>query len=140
VWGGGIAFYDPHADGTLAARAYLLSFGQLSDSVAQETRRPIGSDLELSARVDRRWAVPSEVYGTLLHVDDRDGLPMFTITSLQNLEPTPPSAPYVRTVLHGLGETFGWTVDERVRYLLRAPGITPVWTASRLVALCDGER
>ena len=36
VWGGGIAFYSPHADGELAARAYLITFGQLSDVVAQE--------------------------------------------------------------------------------------------------------
>jgi hypothetical protein len=38
----------------------------------------------------------------------RDGLPMFTITSLQDLEPTAPSAPYLRTMLDGLGEAFGW--------------------------------
>jgi hypothetical protein len=42
-------------------------------------------------------------------------------------------------MLDGLGEAFGWTTDERVRYLLRAPGITPAWTASRLVALGDGD-
>ena len=139
MWDGGIAFYNPHADGEVAARAYLLTFGQLSDVVAQEVRRPVGSDLTLGSGVDRRWAAPSHVYETLLHVDDRDGLPMLTVTSLQNLEPTPPSAPYLRTMLDGLGEAFGWTADERVRYLLRAPGVTPAWTASRLVELCDGE-
>jgi hypothetical protein len=63
---------------------------------------------------------------------------MFTITSLQKLDPTPPSAAYVRTMLDGLGETFGWTADERVQYLLRAPGVTPAWIASQLVELCDG--
>jgi hypothetical protein len=138
VWGGGIAFFDPHADGELAARAYLITFGQLSDVVAQETRRPVGSDLALGSGVDRRWALPSAAYETLLHLDDRDGLPMFTITSLQNLDPTPPSAPYVRTMLDGLGEAFGWTADERVDYLLRAPGVKPTWTAGRLAELCDG--
>jgi hypothetical protein len=138
VWGGGIAFFDPRADGELVARAYLLTFGQLSDVVAQETRRPVGDDLALGGEVDRRWALPSAAYETLLQVDDRDGLPMFTITSLQNLDPAPPSAAYVRTMLDGLGEAFGWTVDERVDYLLRAPGVTPTWTASRLVELCDG--
>ena len=108
-------------DGELAARAYLLTFGQLSDVVAQEARRPVGSDLALDDGVERRWPVGgSHVYETLLHVGDREGLPMFTITSLQNLEPTPPSAPYLRTMLDGLGEAFGWTTDERVRYLLRA--------------------
>jgi hypothetical protein len=138
VWGGGIAFFDPHADGELAARAYLITLGQLSDVVAQETRRPVGSDLALGSGVDRRWALPSAAYETLLQLDDRDGLPMFTITSLQNLDPTPPSAPYVLTMLDGLGEAFGWTADERVDYLLRAPGVAPTWTAGRLAELCDG--
>lgn len=139
VWGGGIAFYDPYVDGELAARAYQLTFGQLSDVVAQECRRPVGSDLALADRVDRRWPVASRVYETLLHIDDLDGLPMFTITSVQDLEPAAPSAPYLRTMLDGLGEAFGWTADERVRYLLGARGVTPEWTTCRLVELCDGE-
>jgi hypothetical protein len=139
VWGGGMAIYNPHVDGELAARAYLLTFGQLSDVVAQEARRPVGSDLALDTGVDRQWPVPSLVYEALLNLDDRDGLPMFTITSLQNLEPTTPSAPYLRTMLDGLGEAFGWTAEQRADYLLRAPGVTPVWSASRIVELCDGE-
>jgi hypothetical protein len=139
VWGGGMAFYHPHVGGELAARAYQLTFGQLSDVVAQEARRPVGSDLALDTGVDRQWPVPSLVYETLLNLDDRDGLPMFTITSLQHLEPTAPSAPYLRNMLDGLGEAFGWTADERADYLLRAPGVTPAWSASRLVELCDGK-
>jgi hypothetical protein len=135
VWGGGMAFYNPDTDGELAARAYLLTFGQLSDVVAQEARRPVGSDLTLDNAVDHRWPAPSHVYETLLHVGDRDGLPMFTITSLQDLEPTAPSEHYLRTMLDGLGEAFGWTADKRVRYLLRAPGVAPAWTASQLIAL-----
>jgi hypothetical protein len=62
---------------------------------------------------------------------------MFTITSLQDLVPTPPSAAYLRTMLDGLGEASGWTVAERAAYLLRAPGVSPAWTVSRLVELCD---
>ena len=134
-----MAFYNPHAAGELAARAYLLTFGQLSDVVAQEARRPVGNDLVLEGAVDGRWAAPSHVYETLLHLGEREGLPMFTITSLQNVEPTPPSAAYLRTMLDGLGEAFGWTADERVRYLLRAPGVAPAWTASRLGQLCNGQ-
>jgi hypothetical protein len=66
VWGGGIAFYDPVAHGRLAARAYLVTFGQLSDVVAQEARRPVGSDLVLGDGADR-WPVGgSHVYETLL--------------------------------------------------------------------------
>jgi hypothetical protein len=61
---------------------------------------------------------------------------MFTITSLHNLDPVPPSASYLRTVLIGLGEAFGWTTDARVKYLLRARGVTPTWSANRLAELC----
>jgi hypothetical protein len=94
VWGGGIAFYNPAADGDLAARAYLLTFGQLSDVVAQEAKSSVGCDLVLGNGIARRWATLSRVYETVLHVDDLDGLPMFTITSLQSLEPTAPSEHY----------------------------------------------
>jgi hypothetical protein len=139
VWGGGMAFYNPHVDDELAARAYLLTFGQLSDVVAQEARRPVGIDMSLDGGVDRRWPVPSVVYETLLNVGGRDGLPMFTMTSLQNLEPKTPSAPYLRTMLDGLVEAFGWTAEQRAHYLLRARGVTPAWSVSRLVELCDGE-
>lgn len=136
VWGGGMAFYDPHADGRLAARAHLLTFGQLSDVVAQETRRPVGRDLALDDVVDRPLRVAPGTYETVLHLGDRDGMPMFTITSLQDLVPNPPSASYLRTVLEGLGESFGWTPQERAQYLLRAPGVAPAWTADRLAELC----
>jgi hypothetical protein len=140
VWGAGVAFYHPHADGQVAARAYLLTFGQLSDVVAQEVRRPVGSDLLQGDIVDRQWSVRSRIYETVLHVGDREGLPMFTVTSLQNLEPAAPSANYVRTMFDGLTEAFGWTADEGVHYLLGAPGVTLGWTADQLVALCDGQR
>lgn len=133
VWGGGMAFYDPAAAGQLAARAYTLSFGQLLDVVAQEIRHPVGSALVPGERVGHGWALPSGVYETLLHVGDLDGLPMFTLTSLRALEPRTPSAPYLRTVLAGLAETFGCTAEQRAAYLLHAPGVTPGCTARQLV-------
>jgi len=131
-----MAFYDPIAERELAARAYLLTFGQLSDVVAQELRRPTGSDLPLGDGFGRRWAIPARTYDTLLHVGDRDGVPMFTITCSSKLEPTPPSAAYLRTMLDGLAQTFGGTAEQRADYLLAAPGVTPTWTVSQLVDLC----
>jgi len=139
VWRGGMAFYHPHADGEVAARAYLLTFGQLSDVVAQEIRGPIGSDLALDSAAERQWTTNSRTYETLLRLDDRDGLPMFTLTSLQTVDATTPSASYLRVMLDGLGEAFGWTAHARVRYLLRAPGVAPAWNANRLVELCNGR-
>lgn len=127
-----MAFYDPAADGRLAARAYLLSFGQLIDVVAQEIRHPVGGDLVPGAETGRGWALPSGVYETLLHVGERAGSPMFTLTSLGQLAPAAPSGPYLGTMLAGLDETFGWTADQRIDYLLRAPGVVPGWTARQL--------
>jgi hypothetical protein len=135
VWTGGMAFYHPHADGHVAARAYLLTFGQLSDVVAQEIRRPVGSNLSLGG-ASRQWAMNSQTYETLLRLEDFEGLPMFTITSLRKTDATAPSAPYLRVVLDGLGEAFGWTAHARAQYLLRASGVAPAWNANRLVELC----
>ena len=137
VWGGGMAFFDPTADATVAARAYQVTFGQFSDIVAQEARHPVAEDLVLSEGT-RQWPTPSGVYETVLHLDDRNGLPMLTITSLQELDPKPPTAAYLRMVLAGLGEAFGWEPDRCVAYLLGARGITPEWTPEALTALCDG--
>ena len=135
VWRGGIAFHHPDGPGELAARADLVSVGQFSDVVAQEARRPVGSDLALDQDGRRRWPTPSGIYESVLHVGDLDGLPLLMITSLQPLTPTAPSTPYLRAIMGGLRETFGWGVDERVGYLLRAPGVSPAWTAEQLAEL-----
>ena len=79
------------------------------------------------------------IYESVLHVGDLDGLPLLLITSLQPLTPTAPSAPYLRAILGGLGETFGWDLDERVGYLLRAPGVSPAWTPERLAGSARRE-
>jgi hypothetical protein len=139
VWGGGMGFYDPDSDAQLAARAYLLTFGQLSDIAAQETKRPVGGDLALGDEGGSGWLLPSHTYETLLPVGERDGFPMFTLTSLRDQQPAAPSAPYLRTVLQGLDETFDWTADERVDYLLQAPGVAPAWTEGALLGLSGTE-
>jgi hypothetical protein len=137
VWGGGVAFYNPDVAGRLAARAYLITFGQFSDVVAQELRRPVGSPLPVDGRTGRRWSMRSHVYETVLNVGERAGLPMLTITSLQTLKPAPPSAAYLRTMMGGLTETFDWGPDAQARYLMKAKGIEPTWTAERLAELCE---
>lgn len=139
VWGGGMAFYNPDAGGELAARAYQLTFGQLSDVVAQERRCAVGDDLVLGHGRHLRWALSPDGYETLIHVGERDGVPMFTLTSLRDLEPAPPSAAYLRTILGGLGEAFAWTPHERAQYLHEAPGVGPAWSVRRIAALAEGR-
>jgi hypothetical protein len=140
VWGGAMAFYDAAATGEIAARAYLLTFGQLSDLVAQESRRPVGTDLRPGPQASL-WPTHSAVYESVVQLGDLDGRPMFCLTSQRALDPAPPSAPYLRTILVGLGEAFGWSARESTRYLLRARGVSPAWSPDRIGALtgtCDG--
>ena len=108
---GGLAFYDPAADGELAARAYLITFGQFSDVVAQEARAPgRAADLVLGdPEHDRR--------GRRRPVSTRRSCTSTTARAprcsrsprCRTSTPQPPSAAYLRTMLDGLDEAFTWT-------------------------------
>lgn len=135
VWGGAMAFYDASAQGQVVARGYRITFGQLSDLVSQETRQPVGRDLRPGQPAGRLWPTRSSVYETVVHLGDLDGHPGFCLTSQQAMTPAPPSEAYLRTILVGLHEAFGWTTLDCAHYLLRARGVTPVWTRARIAAL-----
>ena len=62
-----------------------------------------------------------------MRLGERDGEPLFTLTSFQTRRPAPPSAAYLRTILTGLAEVTDWSVDEQAAYLLRARGVAPAW-------------
>jgi hypothetical protein len=130
-----MAFYDASAAGEVVARAYRITFGQLSDLVSQEARQVVGHNLRPTQDAARPWPTPSTVYESVVHLGDRDGIPMFCLTSQQALDPAPPSAAYLRTILVGLREAFGWTARESARYLLRARGVAPTWSEARISAL-----
>ena len=136
VWGGGVAGHDPTAEGTLAARAYLVTRGQLSDLVAQETRQQPGRDLALDGAIRNA----SGLYDTVAQVGHRDGHPMLTLATRGEVTTASPSASYLRVIMSGLAETFGWDVDRRVEYLLAARGLGPRWTAPRLAELAREAR
>lgn len=135
VWGGAMAFYDPTAAGQIVARGYRVTFGQLSDLVAQESRHPVGVDLTPARVAGQPWETPSHVYESMLHLGDRDGAPMFCLTSLQELRPAPPEAAYLRTILRGLAEIWPSTAQMRSSYLAEAAGVAPTWSAADLLAL-----
>jgi hypothetical protein len=135
VWGGALAFYDRNAEGSLAARAYLVTFGQFSDVVAQEAKQQVSVDLTPVG--DGSWRARSTVYESVVQVGEQDGVPIVSFTSTRSHEPAAPSAPYLRTILRGLGQTFGWTPQASADYLLDAPGVAPAWSADRLVGLAE---
>ncbi len=131
VWGGGVAVYDPHGGGEVAGRAYLLTHGQLNDVVAQETRQHPGVDLDL------RSGVPggTGLYDVVVGLPDLEGLPVFTLATRRRPVPTAPAPAYLRRVVHGLVETFGWDAGRCADYLAAAPGVSPSWTRGDLLAL-----
>ena len=77
TWGGGIAFYDADADGTVYARAYRITAEQFSDLAAQEMRRDPGAELDLSqVLAQRRHSYGPGRYETLHLVGELDDLPV----------------------------------------------------------------
>jgi hypothetical protein len=131
-----MAFYDASSEGEVAARGFRVTFGQLSDLVSQEARQPVGRDLTPAQEAGRPWPTPSGIYESVVYLGDRQGDPMFCLTTHRALDPAPPSAAYLRTILVGLREAFDWTPRESARYLLRARGVAPTWCADQITALC----
>jgi hypothetical protein len=122
-WGGGVACYDHDEPGRTAARAYLVTAGQLADIAAQEMYRPPadGDPLEeiVLGGVHRHSWGPGR-YETLLRVGELDGAPLLTFTSphgVRSVEHSSPAPAYLSTMASGLRESRGWSDDEVVAYL-----------------------
>ena len=134
VWGGGLAFYEPGPSGSVHGRAYLITFGQFSDLVAQEARRSVGTDLVLASDGHTYHGL-SAIYDAVVPVGDLDERPMLTLTTTALHPSNAPSAAYVAVILAGLADGFGLTDAERVDYLLAARGVRPTWTREGLAEL-----
>jgi hypothetical protein len=146
VWGGGSAFYDSTAGGIVAGRAYLLTPDQLGDVAAQEMRREPGGEFAvdlagLLPMVDSLHTMGPGRYETVARLGERDGLPMFTVThgTVTDLEPSAPTAPYLRWIATGLVEAHGWGIDRVVEYLHAARGVQLGWTPGALRSVLDGD-
>ena len=129
VWGGGMAFYDAHAPGRAACRAYLVTVEQFADVVAQEMRRPPGGEFArdlagLLGDVESVHTMGSGRYETVTRLGERDGAAMFTVThdDVGSLEPVPPTAAYLRWISAGLREAHGWDAYRIAGYLGPGPG------------------
>ncbi|WP_034487404.1 hypothetical protein, partial [Actinomadura oligospora] len=126
VWGGGMAFYDPTLDGEAPARAYLLTSGQFGDVLAQEMRREVGADIDLTPAVTTgRQTLGPGRYDTVLKVGEVAGHPMLTFTSphgAAEADLNAPSAAYLAMLTAGLRESHGWPPDRITTYLMTRPG------------------
>ncbi len=113
IWGGGMAFLDPHGAGEVVARGYLITEAQLDDVAAQETR-----------------------YDGRADVAEHEGVPVVALTSSADRGPAAPSAPYLRTILAGLTDGLLET-DDAIAYLLRAGGVDLLWSDATIRALLE---
>ncbi len=124
-WGGGMAFYDHDEPGRTAARAFLVTAGQLADIAAQEMYRiPADGDPLEEVLVDplaggrHSWG-PGR-YETLVQVGELDGAPLLTFTSphgASGVEQTPPAPAYLEMMASGLRESRDWDEDQIASYL-----------------------
>lgn len=142
VWGGGMAFYDAHASGRVACRAYLVTAAQFADITAQEVRKPPGGEFArnlagLLTDVESVHTMGPGRYETVTRLGVRDGAPMFTVThdEVASLELAAPSAPYLRWISAGLREAYGWDGDRIATYLTAAPGVKGAWTWQEIATL-----
>lgn len=141
VWAGGMAFYDPAAAGRVASRAYLITPDQLNDVIAQEIRRPPGTDLGLRCvPAGGACVLGRGRYDTVIHVGVRAARPMLTITSRSpDLMPTVPAPAYVWSIAAGLREAHGWSAPRIARYLTALRGMSGHWTADEVEAMAAWE-
>ncbi|GAB2611554.1 histone deacetylase [Kribbella endophytica] len=146
AWGGGRAFYDLAAPGVVAGRAYLVTAEQLGDVAAQEMYREPGSEFardltEALDDVDEVRVMGPGRYETIARLGERDGVPMFTVTDVNaaDLEPSAPSAAYLRWIATGLKEAHGWDPAQVADYLSEARGVAGAWDLDELARIASAE-
>lgn len=107
-WGGGVAFLDLDVtDGICTpARAWLLTVDQVLGVVGQESRRPVDPPASLleGLAVGGAVSLGGGWYDTLLRLPDIDGRRAVTVTTVQPLPLTEPTAAYLTTVAAGQAE------------------------------------
>lgn len=136
TWGGGVAFLDPHADGTVLALAHLITEGQFADVAAQEMHRDPSGDLDLGeVRRHGRHELGPGRYETLHYLGDLDGHAMLTFSAPEPsaLPLNAPTAAYLRQMADGLRASHGLGDEEIATYLTERPGAGG-WTIGAVLA------
>jgi hypothetical protein len=143
VWGGGRAFYDPHASGRVLARAHLVTAQQFADIAAQEMYREPGTDLDLVDALTRGHSVLGEGrYETLVCAGQVDDLPVLTFTApwgMNDVRWIPPSSAYVRFLASGLLSAGAWDMEAIASYVAACPGAVGHWTEQGIADLLSEE-
>jgi hypothetical protein len=146
-WGGAPCFVDTveSPDTPTHARAYLITWEQFEDVVAQENGRPTSRiDLDrgdLGAGFGIRLG--SGRYENLLCFGRRDdGFPVMTITSpwtMSDAQLAAPSPAYLKVMITGLRQSHGMSDDAIVAYLAAAPGCSEQLVVSAFAPAEESE-
>lgn len=126
VWGGGVAFLDPDAEGRAAGRAYLITLEQFGDVVDQEMNRPVaGTSVDIDALLAHgRLPLGRGVYDTVVVAGSIDAVPVLTFTAPEPMRPlNAPTPAYLQMLATGLAEAHHWDVATIARYLAERPGV-----------------
>lgn len=136
AWTGGMAFYDPIAPGSTAARAYLVTLGQFSDIAAQEMYHEPGADLDLQPALAKgRMQLGPGRYQTMIYVGELGSHPVLTFTApwtIHDVALNRPAARYLRYLASGLVESHGWSLRQIAEYLAQCPGAAGQWSADEI--------
>jgi hypothetical protein len=138
-WDGSPCFIDAIESPTTSthARAYLITWGQFEDVVAQENGRatsPVELDL-VDLPAGRTLPVGPGRYENMLWLGWFDEFPVVTFTSpdaMTQAELGAPSNAYLKTMIAGLQESHAMSDDAIVAYLGAAPGCSEALALSAL--------
>ena len=132
MWGGAAAFLDtvPIADQAsqrALGRAYLISWDQFEDVVAEENGRPTAPLVIADAELVDSFTclVGPGRYENLLCLGRRGDIPMVTFTApwaMAAVRSAAPSRAYLATLAEGLRDAHGLADPEILAYLEAAPG------------------
>jgi hypothetical protein len=139
-WGGAPCFIDvaENAATPTHARAYLITWGQFEDVVAQENGRRATPSIDSALRdlaVGASHRIGPGRYENLLCVGRLDEVPVLTFTSpwpMPEAEIGAPAPAYLSMLIDGLRESHRLRDDALIAYLGSAPGCTEELVASAL--------
>lgn len=119
---GGIAFVDPaRSEAHTRGRAYLITAEQFQDVLAQESGRPVGTEVDwTSALANGSARLGDGAYDHVLYLGDDDGWPKVTFTTPRPVADHRLNAPgeaYHSTIARGLGQSHRLTSAEADEYL-----------------------
>lgn len=136
--GGGVAFLSHEPGGRAPGTRYLITKGQFDDVAAQESRRDTVSTPLHEFEIGVVQPIGTGFYDGLLMLAPIDGTPVITFTSPGPevaLDPNPPSAAYLGTILRGLATVHHGGIDDVVDHLRRDAALAAGWTREAMLEL-----